>query len=191
VKFYKDDTVRLEGLKAGEFDFMEVSSSKQWARDVGGEKWDKGYLMKETLPHHNTAGMQGFVFNVRRPLFQHRDVRQALSLALDFAWMNATLFYDQYTANRSFFDNSELAAQGRPGPAELALLEPWHTHLPAAVFSEPMAGLGSQYPDLRQRLRARASRRASRLAMNSGTFGTPAPLTSRAVIILSASSTRR
>lgn len=154
VKFYKDDTVRLEGLKAGEFDFMEVSNSKQWAKDVSGAKWDRGYLVKETLPHQNTAGMQGFVCNVRRPLFQHRDVRHALSLALDFAWMNATLFYKQYTANASFFDNSELAAKGLPGPAELALLEPWRASLPPAVFTEPMAGLSTQYPDLRQRLRA-------------------------------------
>ena len=154
VKFYKDDTVRLEALKAGEFDFMEVSNSKQWARDLGGEKWEKGYLVRETLPHHNTAGMQGFAFNVRRPLFQHRDVRHALSLALDFAWMNATLFYKQYTANASFFDNSELAAKGLPAPPELALLEPWRASLPPAVFNAPMTGLGTQYPDLRQRLRA-------------------------------------
>jgi len=107
--------------------------------------------------------MQGFVFNVRRPLFHNRDVRHALSLALDFAWMNATLFYNQYTANASFFDNSELAAKGLPAPAELALLEPWRASLPSAVFTEPMEGLGTQYPDLRQRLRA-----AQQLLKNAG-----------------------
>jgi microcin C transport system substrate-binding protein len=163
VKYYRDNTVILEALKAGEFDFLDVNNSKQWARDVGGDKWDKGYLVKETLPHKNTAGMQGFVFNVRRPLFQNRDVRHALSLALDFTWMNASLFYGLYTANTSFFDNSELAARGLPSPAELALLEPWRTQLPAAVFAEPMAGLGTHYTDLRQRLRA-----AQQLLKNAG-----------------------
>ena len=154
VKYYRDITVILEALKAGEFDFLEVNNSKEWAKDVGGDKWEKGYLVKEALPHHNTAGMQGFVFNLRRPLFQNRDVRYALSLALDFAWMNASLFYSQYTANASFFDNSELAAKGLPSPAELALLEPWRAQLPPAVFTEPMEGLGTHYTDLRQRLRA-------------------------------------
>jgi len=154
VKFYKDDTVRLEGLKAGEFDFLEVNNSKQWVKDVGGEKWDKGYLVKERLPHQNTAGMQGFAFNARRPLFQHRAVRHALSLAFDFAWINATLFYNEYTANASFFDNSELAAKGLPAPAELVLLEPWRAQLPPAVFTVSMEGLDTRYPDLRQRLRA-------------------------------------
>ncbi len=163
VKYYRDVTVILEALKAGEFDFLEVNNSKEWAKDVSGDKWDKGYLVKETLPHKNTAGMQGFAFNLRRPLFQNRDVRHALSLALDFAWMNASLFYGLYTANTSFFDNSELAARGLPLPAELALLAPWRAQLPAAVFSEPMAGLGQHYTDLRQRLRA-----AQQLLKNAG-----------------------
>jgi len=154
VKFYRDATVMLEALKAGEFDFLEINSSKQWAKDVGGEKWDRGYLLKELLPHRNTAGMQGFSFNLRRPIFQQREVRHALALGLDFAWMNSALFYNQYTANVSFFDNSELAATGLPTPEELALLEPWRPHVPPAVFTTPLQGLGTQYPDQRQRLRA-------------------------------------
>jgi microcin C transport system substrate-binding protein len=154
VKFYQDDTVRLEGLKAGEFDFMWINSSKQWAKDVEGEKWDKGYLVKSTFKHHNTAGMQGFAFNLRRPMFQSRDVRHALALALDFDWMNTTLFYGQYTANDSFFDNSELAASGLPTPAELALLEPLRQHVPPAVFTEPMGESDKRYGNIRERLRA-------------------------------------
>ncbi len=154
VKLYRDGIVLLEGLKAGEFDFMEVNNSKQWAKDVGGEKWDRGYLIKALLPHQNTAGMQGFAFNIRRPIFQQRDVRQALALALDFTWMNSSLFYKQYTAHESFFDNAELAAKGLPSAAELALLEPWRAQLPPAVFTTPMEGLGPAYTNLRQRLRA-------------------------------------
>ncbi|RMF91885.1 MAG: ABC transporter substrate-binding protein [Nitrospinota bacterium] len=162
VKYYRDDTVRLEGLKAGEFDFLWVNNSKQWALDVAGDKWEKGYLVKETLRHHNTAGMQGFVFNLRRPIFQNRDVRHALSLAFDFEWSNRTLFYGQYTRNDSFFDNSELAAEGLPSPEELKLLEPLRPYLPPAVFTEPM-GKPEQYRSIRQRLRA-----AKRLLRKAG-----------------------
>lgn len=154
VKYYRDTTVMLEALKAGEFDFLEVNHSKQWAKDVAGDKWDKGYLIKAALPHQNTAGMQGFVFNLRRPVFRQREVRHALALALDFPWMNAALFHGQYTANVSFFDNSDLAATGLPTPDERALLDPWRAQLPPAVFTEPMQGLGTAYADLRQRLRA-------------------------------------
>jgi microcin C transport system substrate-binding protein len=138
VKIYRDPTVQLEGLKAGEFDFLAIASSKQWAVDVAGDKWDKGYLVKAQLKHHNTAGMQGYVFNTRRPLFANREVRKALALVLDFEWSNENLFYGQYKAVDSFFDNSELAAEGRPSAAELKLLEPLRAALPPEVFTQPM-----------------------------------------------------
>ncbi len=153
VKLYRDQTVQLEGLKAGEFDFLPINSSKQWAVDVAGERWERGYIVKRMLKHSNTAGMQGYVFNTRRPIFADRQVRKAIALALDFAWSNQNLFYGQYTQQDSYFDNSELAARELPSPAELKLLEPLRAHLPPEVFTEPMgrplgAGLTS-----RQRLR--------------------------------------
>ena len=153
VKYYRDDVVRLEGLKAGEFDFLFVNSSKQWAVDVGGKKWDQGWVIKEAVKHSNTAGMQGFAFNIRRPKFQNREVRRALGLAFDFAWSNRTLFYNQYTPNDSYFDNSELAAEGLPSPEELALLEPLREHLPPAVFTEPMGNAAPPERNVRDRLR--------------------------------------
>jgi microcin C transport system substrate-binding protein len=161
VKFYRDDTVRLEALKAGEFDFMRIASSKQWAVDVAGSKWDKGYVVKELLKHRNNAGIQGFVFNTRLPIFRQREVRHALALAMDFEWSNRTLFYGQYTANHSYFSNSELAAVGLPSPEELKLLEPWRGKVPEAVFSKPVGVLGKAYKTVRERLRA-AKRMLSR-----------------------------
>ena len=156
VKYYKDDTVQFEAFKAGEFDFAWVNSSKRWAREVQGTQWDKGYVQKEILTHKNTAGMQGFVFNLRRPLFTERLVRKALALVFDFEWSNKNLFFGQYTATDSYFDNSELAAEGLPGPEELALLEPFRGKLPAEVFSEPMGSgvLGGNLKTMRERLRA-------------------------------------
>jgi microcin C transport system substrate-binding protein len=79
--------------------------------------------------------MQGFAMNIRRPVFQDRRVREALGYALDFEWSNRTLFHSQYTRTRSYFDNSELAARGKPSPEELALLEPWRGKIPDEVFT--------------------------------------------------------
>jgi microcin C transport system substrate-binding protein len=95
--------------------------------------------------------MQGYVFNLRRPIFARREVRKALALALDFDWSNENLFYGQYTANASYFDNSELAAQGLPSPAERKLLEPLRDELPAAVFDDPMGA--APQGGMRERLR--------------------------------------
>ena len=135
-KYYKDNTVMLEALKAGEFDFKLVNHSKQWARDYVGEKFDSKSIIKEELKHKNNAGMQGFVFNTRRELFKDKRVRRALTLAFDFNWSNSMLFYNQYTRCDSYFSNSELASSGLPKGKELSLLNKYRKDLPDEVFNE-------------------------------------------------------
>ena len=138
VKYFKDPIVSLEAFKAGEFDFMMVNIAKQWQRDLTGRRFDSGELVKQAFPHHNNAGMQGFVFNTRKPIFSDRLVRKALGLAFDFEWTNKTLFFSQYTRNNSYFSNSNFAAKGLPDAGELQLLEPFRRQLPAEVFSQPL-----------------------------------------------------
>ncbi|MCW9032136.1 MAG: extracellular solute-binding protein [Gammaproteobacteria bacterium] len=135
-KYYKDSTVMLEALKAGEFDYTLVNHSKQWARDYVGEKFDSKQIIKEELKHKNNAGMQGFVFNTRRPLFKDKRVRRALTLAFDFSWSNSMLFYNQYTRCDSYFSNSELASKGLPEGKELELLNRYRSELPSEVFTK-------------------------------------------------------
>ena len=135
IVYYKDDTVQLEGLKAGEFDFMFVLHSKQWARDFVGPRFSSGEIKKTELKHRNNAGMQGFIFNIRKPIFADRRVRRAISLAFDFEWSNRNLFYNQYTRCDSYFSNSELASRGVPQGDELALLTPYRDKLPPELFT--------------------------------------------------------
>jgi microcin C transport system substrate-binding protein len=138
IKYFKDQIVSVEAFKAGEFDFMVVNIAKQWQRDLSGRRFENGELIKKRFPHKNNAGIQGFVFNTRRELFKSPKVRQALGLALDFEWTNTTLFFDQYTRSNSHFSNSDLAATGLPGPAELKLLTPFREQLPPEVFTTPI-----------------------------------------------------
>lgn len=152
--YYKDSTVQLEAFKAGEFDFVAVSNSKQWARDYKGPKFNRGLIRKTELSHHNNAGMQGFVFNTRRDLFKDKRVRKAISLALDFEWSNRNLFYNQYQRCDSYFSNSELASSGLPQGEELALLEPWRKALPPEVFTQAWRPPSTRAPgSLRANLR--------------------------------------
>lgn len=152
-KFYRDFTVALEGFKAGEFDFIVEYNSKVWARDYGGVKFRDGRIVKTELAHQNNAGMQGFVFNLRRPLFQDIRVRRALTLALDFEWSNRKLFYNQYQRCDSYFSNSELAARGVPQGEELALLEPFRAQLPPQLFTRPWLPPSTEPPhSLRENL---------------------------------------
>ena len=135
VDYYRDSTVSLEAFKAGEYDFRPEMSAKDWATAYDFPAGRRGLVRKENIPNDRPVGMQGYGFNTRRPLFQDSRVRAALAYAFDFEWSNKTLFYDQYTRTRSYFDNSELAATGLPGPAELAILEPYRGRVPDEVFT--------------------------------------------------------
>lgn len=134
-KYYKDDTARLEAFKAGEFDLSTENIARNWARGYNGTKFNDKSILKNSFRHHNSSGMQGFAFNQRNPILKNKKVRQALSLAFDFEWVNRQLFYGQYHRSNSYFTNSEMAAHGMPTKAELLLLEPLKKELPEGVFA--------------------------------------------------------
>jgi microcin C transport system substrate-binding protein len=139
-RYYKDTLTRMEGLKAGEIDFIQENSSKNWARSHQGKRWDQGELVKTLFQHENGAGWQGFSMNTRRPLFKDKRVRKALWLAMDFEWMNRQLFFNLYKRSPSYFSNTELAATGRPDERELGVLHELQKNfgnkLPAEIFDE-------------------------------------------------------
>lgn len=134
VKIYKDNTAKLEALKAGEFDMMRFFSAGDWARRVNGRKFNSGELVKGEFRHQLPAGFQSYVLNTRLPKLQDVRVREALGLAMDFEYMNRQLFYNSYQRVNGLFGNTDCKAQGTPGPDELALLEPWRGKVPDAVF---------------------------------------------------------
>ncbi|WP_395067551.1 extracellular solute-binding protein [Paraburkholderia silvatlantica] len=136
-KLYSDDVARLEAFKAGEYDALVEYVARNWVRRDVGKRFDSGELIKREFAQHNGTGMQGFVMNLRKPVFQDVRVRRALDLALDFQWLNRMLFYSQYRRIDSWFANTQLQAKGLPSPGELALLEPWRKSLDPAVFGPP------------------------------------------------------
>ena len=133
--YFRDATPIRLALKAGDIDFRLENQSKAWADDYNVAVVDKGLLNKEMVPHRQPTGMQAFVMNTRRTLFQDPRVRQALGYAFDFEWSNRTLFNGQYTRTSSYFSNSELASSGLPEGSELALLEHYRGRIPDTVFS--------------------------------------------------------
>ena len=133
--YYRDATIALEAFKAGQYDTRLENSSKDWATGYDSPAFRAGLIKKEQIPNQLPSGMQGFGFNLRRPIFQDPRVREALAYAFDFEWSNKNLFYGAYQRTRSYFDNSELAATGAPQGKELAILEKFRGQIPDAVFT--------------------------------------------------------
>ncbi|NYZ15270.1 ABC transporter substrate-binding protein [Azospirillum sp. RWY-5-1] len=155
--YYRDLDVAFEAFKAGGYDFRSEHSSKNWATGYDIPAVRDGQIVKEEIRHEDPRGMQAFVFNIRRPLFQDRRVREALNQLFDYEWTRANLSYGLYRRTKSYFANSELAATGTPGEAELKILEPYRGKVPEEVFTkafEPPVtdGTGNIRPQLRTAL---------------------------------------
>ncbi len=165
VKIYKDNTARLEALKAGEFDMMAFYSAGDWARRVNGKRFDTGELVKRGFPHKQPPGFQSFVLNSRRSALADPRVREALGLALDYEWMNRQMFYGSYPRVRDLFGNTDCAAEGMPSAEEKALLEPWRGKIPDAAFGAMVEPPTTEGPgqSLRNNLR-----RAQQLLQDAG-----------------------
>ncbi|WP_374418543.1 extracellular solute-binding protein [Stutzerimonas kunmingensis] len=135
--YYRDNTVALQAFKAGHFDYWEERTAKSWATAYDIPAVRDGRIVRDEIANENPAGMQGFIFNIRRPQLEDRRVREALGLLFDFEWTNRQLFNGAYTRTRSYFDNSELASSGLPNDDELKVLEPLRGKIPDEVFDKP------------------------------------------------------
>jgi microcin C transport system substrate-binding protein len=171
-KIYKDSTAQLEAFKAGEFDYIQAFIAREWARAYTGRQFERGELIKQELKHGNAGDFQGFLFNLRRDKFKDVRVRQAIALAMDFEWLNRQLFYNAYTRVRGYFVGSDFEAKGRPGPEELAVLEPLRRQLPPEVFSDevPQPPYTSLDPASGQTLRDNLRRARDLLAAAGWTY---------------------
>jgi microcin C transport system substrate-binding protein len=134
--YYRDETVAFEAFKAGEYDFYEENIAKNWATMYKGRPFDAGFIVKEEQPHQIPQGMQSFVFNVQRPFFKDRRVREAIGFALDFEWLNKNFFYGQYRRTRSYFTNTDYEAKGPPSAEELKVLEPIRAEIVPEILTK-------------------------------------------------------
>ncbi len=134
--YYRDANVAHEAFLSGNYDFKMENSEHLWqtAYDVPAVK--SGKLIKEVIKNQRPAGMQAFIYNLRRPQFKDIKVRQALAYALDFEWSNKQLAFGAYTRTNSYFANSELASSDLPSKEELKILEPFRGQIPDEVFTK-------------------------------------------------------
>ncbi|HKA47167.1 MAG TPA: extracellular solute-binding protein [Methyloceanibacter sp.] len=153
--YYRDETVAFEAFKAGNLDYWQETSAKSWATAYDFAAVRDGLIKRQEVRTERTQPMQCFVFNIRRPQFQDRRVRQAFALAFDFEWANKNLFFRQYARVGSYFEGSELAAPAAlPHGRELEILNEVKDQVPPEVFTAVHANPVNNTPDdLRANLR--------------------------------------
>ena len=156
--YYRDSNVALEAFLGGEYDVKLENTAKLWESAYDTPALAEGRLIKEVLDHKRPAGMQGFIYNVRRDVFKDKAVRKALNYAYDFEWSNKQFAFGDYVRTDSFYENSELASSGLPAGEELTLLERLNKEFPGSIpetvftdeFTNPVTdGSGSNRANLR------------------------------------------
>tara|TARA_A100000171_G_scaffold49969_2_gene60265 strand:+ start:888 stop:2699 length:1812 start_codon:yes stop_codon:yes gene_type:complete len=134
--YYRDSSVAFEAFKSGDYDLRIENEARHWATGYTALV-KSGEIQKLEIQIENPEPMQGLIFNTRRDLFKDRQVRRALTYALDFEWMNENLFYNLYARTKSYFEASELAAKGLPQGKELEILNSYKNKIPPEVFTTP------------------------------------------------------
>lgn len=137
--YFKDTNVALEAFFAGAFDIQEESVAKLWATAYDAPAVKDGRITKQEIDHERPSGLQGWLYNLRRPVFQDKVVREALGYAFDYEWSNKKFAFNAYTRTKSFFENSELAARGLPDGRELQILNEYKDKLDSKIFTTPHA----------------------------------------------------
>ena len=135
-EYFRERTVAFESFKSGGFTFHEENTSIQWHTRYDFPAVTDGRVKRESLPDEAPRGAQGWFFNTRRDKFKDPRVREALGLAFDFEWTNKNIMFGSYQRTSSYFENSDMAAKGKPDAAELTLLEPWRGKIPDDAFGE-------------------------------------------------------
>ncbi|WP_214471416.1 extracellular solute-binding protein [Mesorhizobium sp. dw_380] len=131
-----DNAAWLAFTKGGLEDLNREFSSRKWATAYDFPAIKAGDVIKKVFQSHSPQPMQGFVLNQRRPLFQDRLVREALTYPFDFESMNRTLFFGSNTRTSSYFQGTDLASSGLPQGKELEILEKYRDKLPPELFTQ-------------------------------------------------------
>ena len=137
MDYYQDTTVTLQALFAGNIDVREEYIAKIWTTGYNNDQVKNGQIIKEAIEHNNPAVLQHFAFNLRRPKFKDKRVRQAIDLAFNFDWANEKLFYNQYQRLYSYFTNTGMEATNLPVGREKEILEQYRGQIDDSVFTKP------------------------------------------------------
>ena len=91
-----DAQTQFEVFKNNEIDYFYFQISKMWFVDTKNPLFEKGYLQKLKIENQIPHAPMSIAWNLRRPLFQDKRVRQALTHLMNREKWIQDLFYGAY-----------------------------------------------------------------------------------------------
>ena len=103
-KFMEDPLKVLEAFKKGDVDVYAVNRASVWVNNTNFDQVKKGWVARQRIFNSDPKGFRGYVFNLRRPLFQDVRVREALARLA-----NRKVMVEKFMFNQTFLLNTYFA----------------------------------------------------------------------------------
>ncbi|MFS4437829.1 extracellular solute-binding protein [Paracoccaceae bacterium GXU_MW_L88] len=185
VDYYADMAAAFEGFKAGEYTLRSEADADLWTTSYDFPAVQRGDVIKAEIPTETVAS-NGFLFmNIRREKLSDPRVREAIATMFNFEFVNETLLHGLETRAASYWENSDMEAEGPPPADERALLEPIAGELPEHIgnileddAAVPYAGSANPSQDRGRRRAALALLEEAGYSLENGRMvGPGGPLT--------------
>lgn len=126
VDYFRDENALQQAFQKGIVQVLPIRDPARWTNGFDFPAARSGEVVRDSFPLGTPAGMLGFAYNTRRPVFADKTVRKALAMLFDFQWANRNLYYGLYKRTGGYFDDSVLSSLGRPASErERTLLAPF------------------------------------------------------------------
>jgi peptide/nickel transport system substrate-binding protein len=130
LDFYRESNNLFEAFKRGLYDFRVETEPLRWHDEYNFPAVVSGEVIRDTIKTGMPNPSEFLVFNTRRSVFSDIKVRKALTLLLDFEWINRNYFFGLYDRSGSYFAGSELSAYERPADdREREILKPFSAEI--------------------------------------------------------------
>lgn len=143
ILYFLQVTTMFEAFKKGDIDIYPEgdaingsADTSHWGQAYNFPAVHRGDIARDIFEPRQPSGMFGLVFNTRKAIFANEKVREGLSYALDFEWMNRNIMGGSFKRTQSYYQNSPLGAFGNAADArELALLGDAAKKLPPELLA--------------------------------------------------------
>ena len=133
-RYSQDLNMQTMAVKGHEVDWHVENLTKTWVTAYNTPAKHRGHLIQEVIETDQPRSQPVRVMNLRQERFQDPRVREALTLAHNYHWINEVLYFHQLRPMRSYFHASDMEHWGRPPPEELELLEPFRESFDPRIF---------------------------------------------------------
>lgn len=135
IDYYKNIATQFQAFLAGEADCYFETDPNHWQTAYSSAHAVKsGKIKLYKVEHQRPVAVKTIIFNLRRPIFEDRRMREALSYAFDFETLNKMVFDSMLKRPASLFANTKLAHHGAAEGKEREILLAYGDKIPAGFI---------------------------------------------------------